>query len=333
MELNEKILNLRKEHGMTQDSLAEALLVSRQTVYKWETGKALPDVTRLRQICLLFGVSSDELLDVRISAAEQADNAPDQSQEPLEAEAATPTAAGSRTLNLLRDTRSLWLCVCAAVFFCALLVFVLVHVRQPEEVRLAISAGIVPAEMTDELTQPVTERELLALLSNVCEKEAGEACPALAAAEANATKEQMTREKAAYWLYCTHIWTKLDPAAELSICLSEPLIAQRNVYEDLNSLSRQRVDGLAEPWERTLCRELAELGELFEQYDGSTGMDETINTIMFGPYYTSVAFCLAQRCFSNEMPLMESGGGTFRPKDNITMEEAILAVYRLYGSW
>lgn len=38
MELHEKLLHLRKGRGMTQDEFAEALFVSRQTVYKWETG-------------------------------------------------------------------------------------------------------------------------------------------------------------------------------------------------------------------------------------------------------------------------------------------------------
>ena len=63
MEFNEKLQILRKEKGLTQEQLAEALNISFQAVSKWETGIALPDITMAPQLARFFGVSMDELFD------------------------------------------------------------------------------------------------------------------------------------------------------------------------------------------------------------------------------------------------------------------------------
>lgn len=62
MGLNERIMQLRKQAGWTQEQLGEKLGVSRQAVSKWEAGQANPDVEYLAEMCRLFGVSSDWLL-------------------------------------------------------------------------------------------------------------------------------------------------------------------------------------------------------------------------------------------------------------------------------
>ena len=62
MELSEKIQALRKEHGLTQEQLAEKLFVSRTAVSKWETGRGTPSIESLQTIAKLFSVSLDELL-------------------------------------------------------------------------------------------------------------------------------------------------------------------------------------------------------------------------------------------------------------------------------
>ena len=54
---------LRKEKGMTQLELAEAVEVSRQAVSKWESGSALPSTEKLRSLSELYGVSADYLLN------------------------------------------------------------------------------------------------------------------------------------------------------------------------------------------------------------------------------------------------------------------------------
>ena len=63
MKLSEKIVQLRKEQGLSQEELAERLGLSRQAVSRWESGTALPDAGNLLQLSRLFDVTADYLLD------------------------------------------------------------------------------------------------------------------------------------------------------------------------------------------------------------------------------------------------------------------------------
>ena len=63
MTFKEKLVKLRKLNGLTQDEFANAVGVSRQAVYKWESGQSYPEVAKLLEIKLLFGISIDDLLD------------------------------------------------------------------------------------------------------------------------------------------------------------------------------------------------------------------------------------------------------------------------------
>lgn len=63
MKLEEKPVLLRKEKGITQLELAEAVKVSRQAVSKWESGGSLPSTESLRGLSELYGVSVDYLLN------------------------------------------------------------------------------------------------------------------------------------------------------------------------------------------------------------------------------------------------------------------------------
>lgn len=62
MTLGEKIQDLRRRNGMSQDALAEKLDTSRQAVSKWERDEAMPEPDRIVRIAQLFGVSTDYLL-------------------------------------------------------------------------------------------------------------------------------------------------------------------------------------------------------------------------------------------------------------------------------
>ncbi|MDR3209521.1 MAG: helix-turn-helix domain-containing protein [Oscillospiraceae bacterium] len=62
MTLGEKIQQLRKRQGLSQETLAERLTVSRQAVSKWELGESVPDTENVVQLSKLFGVSADYLL-------------------------------------------------------------------------------------------------------------------------------------------------------------------------------------------------------------------------------------------------------------------------------
>lgn len=60
--LSEKIINLRKSRGWSQEELAERLDVSRQSVSKWESGVSSPELDKIVAMSTLFGVSTDYLL-------------------------------------------------------------------------------------------------------------------------------------------------------------------------------------------------------------------------------------------------------------------------------
>lgn len=62
MEFNQKLQQLRKEKGWTQEQLAEELFVSRTAISKWESGKGYPNIDSLKSISRLFSVSIDDLL-------------------------------------------------------------------------------------------------------------------------------------------------------------------------------------------------------------------------------------------------------------------------------
>lgn len=73
MEFNEKLQELRKSRGLTQEELAEALFVSRTAVSKWESGRGYPSIDSLKEISKYFSVTIDELLtgEELISIAER----------------------------------------------------------------------------------------------------------------------------------------------------------------------------------------------------------------------------------------------------------------------
>ncbi len=62
MILADKIIDLRKKNGWSQEDLAEKLRVSRQAVSKWEGAQSTPDIQRILEMSRLFGVSTDFLL-------------------------------------------------------------------------------------------------------------------------------------------------------------------------------------------------------------------------------------------------------------------------------
>ena len=62
MEFNQKLQELRKQKGLTQEDLAEKLYVSRTAISKWESGRGYPNIESLRAISKFFSVTLDELL-------------------------------------------------------------------------------------------------------------------------------------------------------------------------------------------------------------------------------------------------------------------------------
>lgn len=73
MEFSEKLQELRKQKGLTQEELAKLLYVSRTAISKWESGRGYPNIDSLKAISKFFSVSLDELLssDAILTIAEE----------------------------------------------------------------------------------------------------------------------------------------------------------------------------------------------------------------------------------------------------------------------
>ena len=75
MTLGQKITNLRKARGMTQEELSESIGVTRQTISKWELDTSTPDLDYLCRLCDLFGVTADYLIRPEKEIVESAPSA------------------------------------------------------------------------------------------------------------------------------------------------------------------------------------------------------------------------------------------------------------------
>ena len=71
MNLAEKIQDLRKRNGLSQEQLAERLGISRQAVSKWESGQSVPDIDKIVLMSEFFKVSTDYLLKLEREATEK----------------------------------------------------------------------------------------------------------------------------------------------------------------------------------------------------------------------------------------------------------------------
>ena len=84
MILADKIIDLRKKNGWSQEELAEKLHVSRQAVSKWESAQSVPDMNRVLEMSDLFGVSTDYLLkDDLTEDPQRGESLPEDAGEPV----------------------------------------------------------------------------------------------------------------------------------------------------------------------------------------------------------------------------------------------------------
>ena len=102
MTLGQKITNLRKARGMTQEELSESIGVTRQTISKWELDTSTPDLDYLCKLCDLFGVTADYLIRPEKETVETAETAKtppppltEQAPPPPRTESTPPPAAPS----------------------------------------------------------------------------------------------------------------------------------------------------------------------------------------------------------------------------------------------
>ena len=66
MNFKDNLKKLRKDNNLSQEDLAEKLNVSRQSVSKWEQGLAYPEMDKVLQICKMFDLNIDELLNQNV---------------------------------------------------------------------------------------------------------------------------------------------------------------------------------------------------------------------------------------------------------------------------
>lgn len=109
MTAGDKILNLRKARGWSQEELAEQVGVTRQAVSRWESNAAKPDTDKIVDICDLFGVSADYLLRDKYAGEGEL-------QPTTEAPAVPVKAAGITALQIL----GVLMIISAILVFCAL---------------------------------------------------------------------------------------------------------------------------------------------------------------------------------------------------------------------
>ena len=63
MTLAEKLVHLRAVNNISQEELAHQLDASRQSVSKWESGESSPSIDNIKQLCSLFRITADDLLN------------------------------------------------------------------------------------------------------------------------------------------------------------------------------------------------------------------------------------------------------------------------------
>ena len=111
MTIGDKILNLRKARGWSQEELAEQVGVTRQAVSRWESGSAKPDADKIVDICELFGVSADYLLRDKYEGEGSLSCA--SAELPAPAQQRSPAVTAVQILGIL-------MIVSAIALFCAL---------------------------------------------------------------------------------------------------------------------------------------------------------------------------------------------------------------------
>lgn len=118
MTLHEKIYELRKKNGLSQEALAESLGVSRQSVSKWETGEATPEVSKLLSLSKLFGVTTDYLLNDEMEEENVSETA---KNEMPSSDFEVTSISKSRPIKKGRNVRTLVIILLICIVLCMLL--------------------------------------------------------------------------------------------------------------------------------------------------------------------------------------------------------------------
>lgn len=129
MELNEKLIQLRKKKGITQAELAEDMQVSRQAVSKWESGGSIPSIENLRSLSELYNVHVDYLLK---------EDGEKEEEEPVLQE---PTDNPETSTNSKRNVGLKWCIAALMALVLVVLVGIIIANGNKEHLRLGEAQG------------------------------------------------------------------------------------------------------------------------------------------------------------------------------------------------
>lgn len=121
MVLAEKIVQLRKQLGLSQEELAEKMNVSRQSVSKWESTQSIPDLNKILMLAEIFSVTTDFLLKDKQETVEITEPA-QHSNKQITLEQAL-TYVDSKLAKSVLEIKGTILCICSAIplfFFLAM---------------------------------------------------------------------------------------------------------------------------------------------------------------------------------------------------------------------
>lgn len=140
MELNEKLVALRKKKGMSQAELAEAIKVSRQAISRWEVGTAIPSADNLMWLSKFYEVSMDELMGVVTDSDQEVEVKEDQ----------------NTYIKTRKPIKSLVI-ACALILIVAVAIWIGFHWYQGANEK---SIGLQELESTDHISDDVVDMDI-----------------------------------------------------------------------------------------------------------------------------------------------------------------------------
>ncbi|MBQ1260209.1 MAG: helix-turn-helix transcriptional regulator [Clostridia bacterium] len=149
--LAEKIVILRKKHGMSQEAFAEQLDVSRQAVSKWESGSSFPEIDKIVRISELFGVSTDYLLKDTYTEGEEEKSSycVEETEETPEDDVCPALVSKEEVVSYISDIKQnsllLSMCVLLCIISPILLIFLAGASTYPDTAGFVISSELAAA--------------------------------------------------------------------------------------------------------------------------------------------------------------------------------------------
>lgn len=125
MELNERLVALRKKKGLSQAELAEAIKVSRQAISRWEVGTAIPSADNLMWLSKFYEMSMDELMGTAVNGTADKE---DESSKELDEQQLKQEQSGYKRNHIIKKVVK-WFFLVIGIMLLGTMVFVLIVMR------------------------------------------------------------------------------------------------------------------------------------------------------------------------------------------------------------